>query len=707
MLHIDCFGVIIRARQNGLQGELQTFGRKLQFGQGLSVVAGDNTSGKSSLVKCLYYALGLEQLIDGRQGRKAMDKSVQDYFIAKKDGIVEVWDVDNSYVYIQLTNSKGKTVTLRRIITKSGVVNEDGIMMVYNKPLSDIKKDDKKFEYFIHTAGNHEANNGYFKFLSEFSGLPIVQVEANSQTGYNPLYLQMVFSASFIEQKRGWASFLATVRSFNIYDYKRKVIEYLLEINPESNYDSIRVLSERNRVLGQSWTENVMKIEALLSYNNLFINNLEHQITDQVIDINDLNVISRDGQKELGEYLEELAAQINRLREKSSIIKPVNADPVVVATKEKLKRIEEERNEFLLLLQSESRKIESVRKQLETISQEIKDIDFQLKTNNIVTGFDLTECPTCHQPLCIGQAMNKVFSDKELEQSQKARKDQKKFLEAVLARLEESVVKKEMYKLYFEKLVKEAEDELKLVGGQDTDVEARVVGNMYQLSSISNKKAQLGEVNRQIKENINRLKVIKNEFDDNKNKIKELRNNDVQTDNSAVITLQSLFRKELEDFGYTSQTDITKVYIETDDKSSQQLFPVVYEGGNVEPIISSSSASDFIRALWAYYLSLLVKGSRHPGFLVMDEPAQQAVKEEDFKKMLDFASNCQRQVILFCSTHTITEEYLLAKQKAEVEGKEQIVQIEKNLVKDIVVDLNKQGRGVVLNEIVYKSFDRL
>ena len=80
------------------------------------------------------------------------------------------------------------------------------------------------------------------------------------------------------------------------------------------------------------------------------------------------------------------------------------------------------------------------------------------------------------------------------------------------------------------------------------------------------------------------------------------------------------------------------MFIETDDKSSQQLFPVVDEGGNIEPIISASSASDFVRALWAYYLSLLVKGTRHPGFLVMDEPAQQAVKEEDFKTMLDFAS---------------------------------------------------------------------
>ena len=103
----------------------------------------------------------------------------------------------------------------------------------------------------------------------------------------------------------------------------------------------------------------------------------------------------------------------------------------------------------------------------------------------------------------------------------------------------------------------------------------------------------------------------------------------------------------------------------------------------------------------------MVNGTRHPGFLVMDEPAQHAVKEEDLKSMFDFASNCQRQVILFCSTHTITEEFLLAKQKAEEEGKVQTIQIEKNLVKDIVESLNSQNRNVVMNEIDFKSLDKL
>lgn len=707
MLHIDNFGVVIYAK-NKEKGKLQRFGRALQFGPGLSVVAGDNTSGKSSLVKCLYYALGLEQLIDGRQGHLAMDKSVLTRFITKEDDAVEVWDVDNSSVYIQLTNSEGKTVTLRRIITKPGITNEDGVMMVYDKPLSEIKNGERHDkEYFIHTPGNHEASNGFFTFLSDFSGLPIVNVEANSQTGYSPLYLQMLFSACFIEQKRGWSGFLATVRSFNIYNFKRRIIEYLIGISPETNYDSLRVLSDRNRELGEGWTENVVKINALLSYNNLFINNLEKKISDQDTELHSLVIVSRDGKKELGKYLEDLAGRLQELEEQKSLMIPNDRTPVIVEKKEKLKKLEEERNSFFLTLGSEKDKIASVKNQLDTISKEIKEIDYQLKTNNIVSGFDLAECPTCHQPLAIGQAMDRVFSTKDLTESQGARKDQKKFLEVVLKRLEESLAQKEMYRLYFEKIVKEAEDELNLMEKQDSEMEARVVGNVYETSAISNKKVQLEEVYRQIKELLGGLELIKEEFDSNKSKINELRHKESKTDNSKVTTLQSQFRDELKEFGYTSQTDMTRIYIETDEKSSQQLFPVVDERGNSEPIISASSASDFIRALWAYHLSLLVCGTRHPGFLVMDEPAQHAVKEEDLFKMFNLASNCQRQVILFCSTHTITEEYLLEQQKAEEEGNLQKIQVKKNLVKDIVNNLNKQGRGVVMNEIEYKSFDKL
>ena len=41
------------------------------------------------------------------------------------------------------------------------------------------------------------------------------------------------------------------------------------------------------------------------------------------------------------------------------------------------------------------------------------------------------------------------------------------------------------------------------------------------------------------------------------------------------------------------------------------------------------------------------------------------------------------------------------------EGKAETIQVKKNLVKDIVEELNRQGRGVVMNEIEFKSLEKL
>lgn len=83
-------------------------------------------------------------------------------------------------------------------------------------------------------------------------------------------------------------------------------------------------------------------------------------------------VVSRDGKKEVGEYIEELELKIKDQQEQKLLLKPANAAPVVVEKKEKLKSIETERNKFLLSMESENKKIASVKRQLEIISKEIK-----------------------------------------------------------------------------------------------------------------------------------------------------------------------------------------------------------------------------------------------------------------------------------------------------------------------------------------------
>ena len=76
-----------------------------------------------------------------------------------------------------------------------------------------------------------------------------------------------------------------------------------------------------------------------------------------------------------------------------------------------------------------------------------------------------------------------------------------------------------------------------------------------------------------------------------------------------------------------------------------------------EQLRSVSSASDFIRSIWAYYLALLKVGSKHPGFVIFDEPCQQSMDESSLKKLFECSSKfMDRQVIFFCSSQPHTAE---------------------------------------------------
>lgn len=82
MVHIDKINISISAHAYNDSNNIKHFGRILDFKNGLNLVVGDNTSGKTTIARCLFYCLGMEELIDGKAGTGAMDKSVKDVFNA-------------------------------------------------------------------------------------------------------------------------------------------------------------------------------------------------------------------------------------------------------------------------------------------------------------------------------------------------------------------------------------------------------------------------------------------------------------------------------------------------------------------------------------------------------------------------------------------------------------------------------------------------
>lgn len=117
-----------------------------------------------------------------------------------------------------------------------------------------------------------------------------------------------------------------------------------------------------------------------------------------------------------------------------------------------------------------------------------------------------------------------------------------------------------------------------------------------------------------------------------------------ELDQEKIIDFKNQFVKYLEKFGYSKEI-LHRIYISQDE--SNKLFPVVNVGTiTPQPIRLISSASDFIRAQWAFYMTLLVKAKLHLGILILDEPGQHAIASADLQELLKEASKIRDRQIL-------------------------------------------------------------
>jgi hypothetical protein len=119
------------------------------------------------------------------------------------------------------------------------------------------------------------------------------------------------------------------------------------------------------------------------------------------------------------------------------------------------------------------------------------------------------------------------------------------------------------------------------------------------------------------------------------------------SDDELVLFFNKKFKFILEDFGYRSN-GLSSVEIRN--KGAYRLLPSVFISGQEPQYIRYvSSASDFVRSIWAYYVALLEVGVIHPGFLVMDEPGQHQMRVDSLKALLNKISRTEGQSIIAIS----------------------------------------------------------
>ncbi|EGU9323606.1 hypothetical protein GTP39_24340, partial [Vibrio parahaemolyticus] len=216
------------------------YGFKFNFNSGLNIIKGQNSTGKSSILSCIYYNLGMEQLLGMSTSKTSLlDKCLTSEFVYKDT----TYSITQSMIRLEIENNNGEIALIERP-AMSPIEDDRNTIIVH--------QDGKVSKYYLHSAKDHSHKFGFYTWLQTFIG---IELPRDPETNKNTLYLQNVFSSCFIEQTKGWSDFMSQMPSFNIKDAKRKLVEYLLSLQClENDIEKDRLSSEKAELV-ESWNQ--------------------------------------------------------------------------------------------------------------------------------------------------------------------------------------------------------------------------------------------------------------------------------------------------------------------------------------------------------------------------------------------------------------------------------------------------------------------
>ena len=250
----------------------KVFSAKIPFKTGLNVIRADNTSGKSTCVNAIAYALGLESILGPLKNKpfpKSLYETINDSKIKGSS-----YNVTHSFVELKIQNEKNEIATIKRLIKDQNNI----ITVLENGSLQD---------YFLKSYGNlgsSKSEYGFHNWLENFMGwnLPFVPHLNGEKI---KLYLEAIFPLFFIEQKRGWSEIQANVPvNYGIKNVKKTAIEYVLDISNFEIENKLNGLKSKLDNCEDQWKFLSNSIDSLCSLSNFYFSGIS-SIGSQVFPI--------------------------------------------------------------------------------------------------------------------------------------------------------------------------------------------------------------------------------------------------------------------------------------------------------------------------------------------------------------------------------------------------------------------------------------
>ena len=628
------------------------YGVDIPFSKGLFILRLDNSHGKSTCINAIAFALGMEKALGLGSSKLPFPPSLTKA-LEGKDGTEHL--IIKSSVMLEIENKEGTTCTLSRQIVGS---EEDNIIYQYDSNIENLKLVNPK-KLFLHREGDSTRPLGFFKWLDSFVGwnLPLVP---NFDGKEVPLYPSVFFPTWFVEQKKGWSSIQSTTPSFlKIKDAKKRALEFILNLDVNETVKRRAKLKVDIDSLLQSWRLLYKKSEILAGRVFGQIRGVADS-PDAKFDQYKIDIQIKSDDKWISIYkLAEITEQ-----ELAQFILVINSE---------LRNISEDSafQDKIEFLESEIKKLDSkyisLDSEISFLIQQVFSTETRIQNllndqrkyedlkkvgeSNIFskTNLGLDNCPTCGQDFTDNLIdMSTDSAVMSIDESLEFIKQQIKAFKSVA----------ESYK--FQKKTKAVELTTVKASLLELRTNLRKIRSAIVQPDITVKEEELRQkikIENRLelyKETIKELVNIRLEFDSMYRKYKALTKERRGLPESVLTTLdvkkirklEVYLRELLVDYGFSSFNP-DKLDISNDSYlPTREGFDIGFD----------TSASDGIRLIWSYLLSLFKLSNEietnHPKLVVFDEPRQQEANKLSFTTLLKSASEiCESggQVILATS----------------------------------------------------------
>lgn len=638
--------MIIRAIQLRMQTPRGPYGFFFSFSRRLTVIRGNNSSGKSTFFNSLLYSLGMEELI-GAKGAQILPYAVRDYF----DGDEGKVDVTSAEISIEIENRSGDVVTLRRPISDETKDNKL-IEIDRSAVLTDSRPFSANISTYLHDSGSAQREEGFYHFLEKFLGLELPKVAATNGSEIK-LYLQAIFAAHAVEQKRGWTDYIANIPYYGIRDARTRVAEYILGLGVFETISIRNRLNAESSIIDQDWRVVADDLRREASAEGFSLEGVPTQ--PKVAFEWDQVKLSRSigaNAIPLFEYVGNLRAEHEELRRRTESDDAPNNPSLI----RELEAIEQETQSLSVLHERATSNLYLQKASLSEYEELSKDAKADLERNKaaeklqefgasqaiaLATGL----CPTCHQAVADTLLRESLTGPQmDLQANIGYLESQSRMLERQISGVNEGI---KQSLITIEGLSR------RLASKRDHAAAMRVDLGSTALRSKSLVRRQV-----QIELEVERLQRLENIVAKKSAELKlvadrlaanQLARRDLPpkqysaSDERRIALFEKNFRANAGSFGYESVSNIGEIEISRETLvpglAQMELRQILRKQPKTD-IKADSSASDFVRLIWSYLLGLYQTSANihtpgnHLGVILFDEPGQHSMRWESQRELL-------------------------------------------------------------------------